>query len=177
MNRTPEKIISDVSAGQDVVSVKSPFKLHKDGKRRFIRIELSEPVTFTLLRDSNGIIYSEMKRPVYSGSILNVSAGGILVSGNDPVEEGSILLLKMSLQGIEVLDNIIGIVKRAEFADKDWLIGIEFVPREQLPDLFSAGEIEILPANAASFDERIKMVLNKYAFRKRISIENRTGNE
>lgn len=166
------KIISDVEAGDDVLSVKSPFRLHKEEKRRYIRLEISEPIDLAILKDDVAGYWPEGDGPKYDGSILNLSAGGVLVISNSPVKEGMLVLLKICLQDIEVLDNIIGLVKRVDDdEDGERLIGIEFISREYLKDVFSSSEIEFLPENVTSFSEQLKKTLNKYVYYKRVSEE------
>ncbi|MFH2036171.1 MAG: PilZ domain-containing protein [Candidatus Zixiibacteriota bacterium] len=165
------KIISDVEAGENIVSVKSPFKIQKEQKRRFIRLEISEPTTYSVLRDHLGGFFPQGDGPEYQGAILNISAGGVLLTSQDPMEEGAIVLIKMTLQDVELIDRIIGIVKRAEADEKDWLIGIEFISKENLSDYFSDAEFDLLPDNIASFNERLRSVLNKYIYFKRVSAE------
>jgi len=165
------KIISDVEAGDNVVSVKSPFKIQKEQKRRFIRLEISEPVNYSLLRDHFGGFFPQGDGPEYKGSILNISAGGVLITSEDPMEEGAIVLIKVTLQDIELIDRIIGIVKRADADENEWLVGIEFISKENLSDYFTDAEFDLLPDNIASFNERLRNVLNKYIYYKRVSSE------
>jgi c-di-GMP-binding flagellar brake protein YcgR len=171
MSKSKLKIISDVEADQNVVSVKKPFKLQREQKRRFIRLEISEPVSYFLLRDHSGGFWPEGDGPTYKGSILNLSAGGVLIISQDPIEEGAIVLISMTLQDVEVLDKIIGIVKRADADEDEWLLGIEFISREYLSDYFSEAEYKLLPENIATFDEQLRNVLNKYIYYKRVSGE------
>jgi len=163
------KIISDVEAGANVVSVKKPFKLIHEQTRRYIRLEISEPVTFSVLKDNEDGFWPDGDGASYQGGILNISAGGVLIVSTEPVGEGSLVLLKMSLQDIEVLDHIIGLVKRIDESDGEWLIGVEFIARERLNDVLSRGELDVLNAKIASFDEQLQKTLNKYVYYRRIS--------
>jgi len=169
MNDPRLKIISDIEAGDNVLSVKRPFKLYQDEKRRYIRLEIAEPIDLSILKDDVEGYWPEGDGPNYKGSILNLSAGGVLVISDSPVKEGMLVLLKIYLQDIEVLDNIIGLVKRVDDDDTERLIGIEFISREYLKDVFSSSEIEFLPDNVASFNEQLKKALNKYVYYKRVS--------
>lgn len=169
MNDPRLKIISDIEAGGNVISVRKPFKLYTEQKRRYIRLEISEPIQFSILKDDTEGFWPDGGGPEYSGSILNLSAGGVLVISDSPVKEGMIVLLKMSLQDVEIIDNIIGLVKRAEGEGDERLIGIEFISREYLNDIFSQSEIEVLTGNIASFNEQIRKILNKYVFFQRVS--------
>ncbi len=171
MDESRTKIISEIETGDNVVSVKKPFKLYKDRSRRYIRLEISEPISFLILRDREGGFRTRPDGQTYNGSILNVSAGGVLITSETPLEEGSLLIMKMNLQEVEVIDKIVGMVKRADADGDEWLIGIEFISREYLVDHFSSAELELIPREVASFDERLKKTLNKYVYYKRNSAD------
>lgn len=171
MDEARTKIISEIETGDNVVSVKRPFKLYKDQSRRYIRLEISEPISLLILRDRENGFRTRLDGQVFTGSILNISAGGVLITGDTPLEEGSLLIMKMSLQDVEVIDKIIGKVKRADADGDEWLIGIEFISREYLVDHFSSAELEMIPPEISSFDERLKKTLNKYVSYKRNSID------
>ncbi len=173
MEETRSKIISEIETGDNVVSVKRPFKLYKDHSRRYIRLEISEPITFMILRDRENGFRTRPDNQVYNGSILNISAGGILITSEAPLEDGALLIMKISLQEVEVIDKVIGLVKRADADGDEWLIGIEFISREYLVDHFSSAELEMIPPEIASFDEQLKKTLNKYVFYKRNSTDGR----
>lgn len=165
------KIISDIEASSNVMSVRKPFKLSSDQKRRFIRLEISEPMKISILKDNAEGFWPDCNGPEYSGSLLNLSAGGALVFTDGPVQEGMIVLLTMSLQDVEIIDRIVGLVKRVDDDSEERLIGIEFVSRARLSDLLSHSEIEFLSEDITSFDEKVRTVLDKYVFRKRVSKE------
>lgn len=161
---------AELETGEDVISVKSPFKLHRDKKRRYIRMEISEPIEFNVLVDSHTGFNPSGGDIIYHGSILNISAGGVLMTCENPLEEGTVILVKLVLQDVELLQNIIGVVKRCDVDEKGYLIGFEFITSEYLVDHLSQAELEMLPENIASFDEQLRKVLNKYVYRKRIEV-------
>jgi hypothetical protein len=165
------KVISEIETDDNTVSVKPPFRLFKEQNRRYIRLEISSPVSCTVLKNRAGRFWPASDGPQIDGSILNLSAGGMLIVSEMALEEGTILLLKMSLQDIEVLDNIVGLVKRADLDENEWLLGIEFVSREYLGDIFSDAELNVLPQKVVSFDEQIKSTLNKYIYRAKVGKE------
>jgi len=167
------KIISEVDAGENVLAVKKPFKLSLEQKRRFIRLEISEPVQMSILKDENDGFWPEGNGPDYTGSILNLSAGGVLIMTEAPLREGMIILMTMSLQDVEVIDNVIGLIKRVDDDSDERLVGVEFISRERLTDLLSHSEIELLHDDILSFDDQLKKTLNKYVYYNRVS----KGNE
>jgi len=169
MDATQSKYPGEIAADDTITAVKPPFKLHKDHERRYIRLQISGPVGLAILKDHAGKFYPGGDGALYSGHLLNLSAGGLLLETDAPFEEGTIVSMKMTLQDIEVLDNIIGIIKRAEAEGDGWLVGVEFVSREYLRDFLSESELEILPKEMAAFDERVQHVVNKYVYRRKVS--------
>lgn len=156
-----------IGSGRNVISVKAPFKIEKDEKRKFIRLEITDPLNYSVLKDRNNGFWPESDGPSYTGSILNISAGGVLILSDAPLQEGTLVVIRMMLQGIEIINNVIGIVKRAESDENEWLIGIEFITRESLRDHISAAEYDLIPNDVASFDEHLRNILNKYIYQRR----------
>jgi PilZ domain len=169
MDASQSRYQGEIAADNTITSVKPPFKLQKDHERRYIRLQISGPVGLAILKDRAGNFYPGGDGASYRGHLLNLSAGGLLLETDTPLEEGTIVSMKMTLQEIEVLDNIIGIIKRAEAEGKGWLVGVEFVSREYLRDLLSKSELEILPRELAAFDEKVQHVVNKYVYRRKVS--------
>ena len=108
------KVISEVTVGNETVGVRPPFKMGKDKQRRYIRLEISEPVECMVLKSRGGDFWPDLTGPAFRGSILNISAGGTLIVTEFPAEEKAVVLLKMSLQDVEVIDRVIGVIKRAD---------------------------------------------------------------
>lgn len=162
MIRNRTKFVSDVTTDNSIVQVKAPFKLYKDKSRRYIRLEISEAVNYTVLKDSENEPHTEADGPEYTGQILNLSPGGALIESDYPAEDGALLLLKMSLQEIETLENVVGLVKRCEPLEGKWMIGVEFVTRRYLNDILSAVQIDMIPGGSLSFEENIQRVLGRY---------------
>ncbi|SYZ74250.1 hypothetical protein TRIP_C60520 [Candidatus Zixiibacteriota bacterium] len=173
MNQFRVKVISDMATDRDVIGLKPPFSVHQDKQRRYVRLQVAEPVAYTVLRNRDGGFWPDGDGRSFNGSVLNISAGGVLIAAGEPIEEGSVILLRFSLQDIEIIDHVVGLVKRADADGDEWLIGVEFISKEYLRDIFSGAEMDVLPPTLTSFDEGIKKMLNKYVYRKRVSRENR----
>lgn len=169
MNDKPTKIISEIDLGDNIVSVKPPFRMEEDKKRRYIRLEISEPIALVVMKDRDGGFWPDGDGAGHEGRILNISAGGVLVEGTGAIEEGTLVVIKLSLHDVEIIDNIIGLVKRSELDGDAWLTGIEFLPRECLADHFSAAELNLIPTELASFGEQLRKTLNRYVYYRRVS--------
>ncbi|MFH1737612.1 MAG: PilZ domain-containing protein [bacterium] len=148
--------------------VKPPFQILEDNRRRFIRIDIVEPIVFTVIKSAEGAYWPEGDGPVGSGEILNISAGGILMFTVEPVMENAIISMSLKIEGCESIDNILGIIKRNDIDSGGYLVGVESVTREKLWDIMSKEEISRLPENMASFTERVQMLLNQYIYSKKL---------
>ena len=159
------KFISEVEMRDDDLEVRKPFKIEQDERRRFIRLEISAPVWLKSVKDGTGRFSPDGDSTVLEGTVLNVSAGGVLVDLDTPITAREIVLMRFTLQDVEMLDNVLGVVKRVEEHEQCYLAGIEFISRQNLRDLLSQGEIDLLNENVRSFDEKIHEALSGYLYR------------
>jgi hypothetical protein len=154
--------VRDVSAQPEEFVARPPFKVQQEDKRRFIRLEIASPMTLRRIKDVTGGFWTEGEWHVIDGLILNVSAGGVLVDVNQPLMEGDIVSMHFTLQEVECLENIVGLVKRVEEDDGSFLVGIEFISRKEMSDVFSKAEMELLRDSLTDFDEGVRDVLNRF---------------
>ncbi len=164
-DKTKVKYISDIEIDDSDVLVKKPFKLQKENKRRFVRVEISAPISIRNLKDKLENIDDEMTYTI-EGTILNISANGVLIDINEAVAERDFLLMKFTIQDTESIDSVLGIVKRIDIDEKSNLVGIEFLSPELLKDRLSQPEIEILQENVTNFHDSIHETLENYLFKK-----------
>ncbi|MFZ5979242.1 MAG: PilZ domain-containing protein [Candidatus Zixiibacteriota bacterium] len=163
------KYVKDVATGENDLAVRKPFRMNRENQRRFIRLEISSPMTLKKIKDAAGNFWPEGDWHVINGMILNISAGGVLVEVDQPLLEGDVVSMYFTLQDVECLDNVLGLVKRVDGEDGFFLAGVEFITREYLTDLFSRGEMDLLPENLTNFDESVRTVLNKYVYAEKLS--------
>lgn len=156
--------------------VKPPFQIMEDNRRKFIRIDIVEPISFAVIRSADGTLWPEGDGPPGNGEILNISASGLMMFTTQPVMEKTILSMSLSIEGCEQIDNILGMVKRTEIDSGGYLVGIESITREKLWDIMSKEEIALLPENMASFTERLQSLLNQYIYSRKLEGESNDGN-
>lgn len=156
------KFITEVPTTEVDVIARRPFKVESDNRRRFIRLEIAAPMSLQKIKDSHGNFWPEGEWHLVNGTILNVSAGGVLVELDQSVNEGDIVAMHFTLQGVEELKNILGLVKRADFDGEGVLAGIEFVTHSFLSDRLSRPEIDLLTETCCNFDDSVRQVLTKY---------------
>ncbi|MBD3401827.1 hypothetical protein GF420_02945 [candidate division GN15 bacterium] len=158
------KFIQEVPTEGRVVAARRPFRVEQDNRRRFVRIEIASPVTINKIRDAAGQFWPEGDWHLINGTILNISAGGLLVEVDQQVYEGDIVSLHFIMQDVEALNDVLGLVKRVDSDQDGLLAGIEFITREQLTDLLSQGEVDMLPSTLDDFDHTVHRVLSRYVF-------------
>lgn len=157
-----EKFIHEVEAGNLRLTSAGPFKVQREDKRAFVRLEISAPASIQPLRNDSGELDLKSSLEVIKGVILNLSAGGILVELESPLREGDVVSMRFTLQGDVTLENILGLVKRCEVNKESMIAGIEFLTEERISDLFSAAEIEILTERFTDFNAGLNALLRKY---------------
>jgi len=157
--------VKDTGANKSVVCARRPFKVSQEDKRRFIRLEISSPMSLRKLKDREGQYRSHEDWQVIHGMILNISASGVLVDLDQAVDEGDVVSMHFTLQEVEGLDNVLGLVKRIDIDAEGCLAGIEFISREWLTDHFSQAELELLGDEHTNFDSSVCEVLNRYVYR------------
>ncbi len=162
------KFVKDVETHGTQPKSRKPFKVQEDNRRRFIRLEIAAPMTLKKIKDREAHFWPDGDWHVVNGLILNISTGGVLVELDQAVSEGDIVSMQFTLQEVESISNVIGLVKRADVDDGSVLAGIEFLTRAQLPDLMSRAEVELLGDKCFNFDERVKQVLSKYVYREKV---------
>jgi c-di-GMP-binding flagellar brake protein YcgR len=158
------KHIKDVTPETAVYKARRPFKVSQEEKRRFIRLEISSPMSLKRIKDREGHYWAQGDWQLIQGLILNISAGGILVDLDQALEEGDVVSMNFTLQNVEGLDNILGFVKRVDIDTDGCLAGIEFVTREHLVDYFSQAEMDMLGSEYTNFDTSVRQVLSRYVY-------------
>jgi hypothetical protein len=162
------KHIHDVEAESTGVRARRPFKVEDQEQRRFIRLEISSPMSLQKIKDGVGNYWPQGDWHVINGMILNISAGGILVDLDQAVDEGDVVSMNFTLQEVEGIDNVLGLVKRADIEPEGCVAGIEFISREVLLDYFSQAEMDLLAETHTNFDNSVREVLNRYISRESI---------
>lgn len=165
------KFLKETDAGPDGLAARQPFKMEQQSQRQFIRLEISAPMSLQTIRDAGKGFWPEGDSHAIHGLILNISAGGVLVDLNETINKDDIVSMRFTLQEVEALDYILGLVKRVDQDADGVLAGIEFITREDLQDMFSKGEIDLLSERYCGFDRSIRQVLDKYVYQEKENID------
>ncbi len=163
------KFISDIDLEESKISVRKPFKLNQESRRRFIRLEISSPMSLNKIKDIFSNFWPEGDNTVISGTILNISPGGLLVEINEPLNEGDIVSMNFTLQGYEKLDKILGVVTRTDCQEDFIFAGLKFVSKSDLEDRLSKPELEMISDTYSNFTDTVSSVLKKFIYQTKVS--------
>ena len=156
------KYISDVDINQGNVRALKPLKVSSENQRRFVRLTISSPIHFRKVKDIFGNFSPEGDAYPIDGSILNISAGGILAELDQPLNEGDIVAMRIIMEKVEPLDGVLGLVKRCDRDEDFHLVGIQFVRRDDLADKLSQAEMELLSKELNHFNKTVEQLLSRY---------------
>lgn len=125
-------------------------------RRRFVRLDISEPVGYQLLR-------RPLTAPVSAGAAefrysrsINISAGGMLLLVSDDVKAGDLLLLDFTRASIQQFPrNAVAVCRHLRpDIENSPAAGVELILSENITLHVSAGETTYLPEEATRFDLR-----------------------
>jgi len=88
---TKTKFVSDVDVNEAEIEVRRPFRLKREKQRRFVRLEISSPMSLKKIKDAFGNFWPAGEGYTIEGVVLNISAGGVLVEVDEPLNEGDIV--------------------------------------------------------------------------------------
>jgi len=122
-------------------------------KKQGTRFDFSPSIWFSLIlpQSKKTDLISQVQHP---GKILHLTPEGVLVETEQPLQEESFVRLKMALTNGEILDGILGKIKKVEKSEEDeFFLGIELCPKENLPDFYGdSSEIK-------SFEQMLKEII------------------
>lgn len=138
-------------------------------RRRFVRLDVSGEITFRTLETGEGDEGSLSRK--WTGSLLNISAGGVLFETDCRVEPENLLILDFSLKGRYSLNNILAAVKRVELLDDGKLVvGTEFITRHNRAAYGLEALADFLPPDAGTFDENLEKLVVSFIYDQQIQL-------
>lgn len=168
-------IVAAIDSDRENLTMLKPVsEVERAQKRRFVRIDIAGDMvfrTFDTRADNKGSFSCDKK-----GELLNISAGGILITTTEPANEDSILLLNFWMKNNQRLNNILGIVKRVESSassdnpENEYLVGVEFLSKETSTKNIPWDLSEILPPDTNYFDDALQELVVAFVYKQQIDL-------
>lgn len=159
--------ILDLFEGEhNAVELKTDGPVERKQRRRFVRLDISGAIRFRILDRpgrAEAVVGGELP-----GTLLNISAGGVLFETESEVVEDSILILSFSLKGKEGLENILAVVKRVDSDDGFYLVGAEFVTADNSADLGLESLKNLLPPGTGTFDDNLQKLILQFIYSQQV---------
>lgn len=127
-----------------VISVRKPFEIMSLETKKYVNFEVSSPVSIVSLNDLSDNLTYNADSSQWEGKILNFSPNGLLLEINQSFRSNEILLMGITIQGIEKQYYVLGQVKRVESFNDSYLVGIEMPSKGALRNCLSETEMELL---------------------------------
>jgi len=154
---------------RNCIELKQSGDISRVQRRRFVRLDISGDIKFRLVDlpgAGAGGIGNELE-----GSLLNISAGGVLFETEAAINENNLLVLSFSLRDREKLKNILALVKRAELMDDGiYLVGAEFITEDNLSDFGLDSLKDFLPPGTGTFDENLQKLLVQFIYKQQVDL-------
>lgn len=162
-------VVASIDPQKENMTTLQPISgLSRTQRRRFVRIDISGNIAFKVLDTSkhdHSLLGIER-----TGELLNISAGGILVISGEKLNQGDYLLMNFQLKNNQRLENIFGLVKRVDEQEGEYIVGIEFLTKEQSLESFPPDLAEFLPPNTGYFNDELQKVIIQFVYKQQVQL-------
>jgi c-di-GMP-binding flagellar brake protein YcgR len=155
------------------IEIEKAIEATRVQRRKFIRIDIAGRLAFRTLDDnSSGSVGLGSES---SGTLLNISAGGLLFECTYQLTENSMILLSFSLKSKHTLKNILAIIKRCEGTQEEgYLIGAEFITRNNYKEHGLEKLEQFLPPGCGTFDENLQKLVLRFIYDQQIEAKKKS---
>lgn len=137
-------------------------------RRRYVRLDITSPIQIKLLVQGEG----ESQEPgfiPFTGEVINVSGGGLLLESTEAMPEDQFVVLELELNGTDMLTGIVGKIKRCDSdSETSHLIGVEFCTEEDIKQNCPPEYQKLLGNCCESFSEKVRTLINRYVFNQKV---------
>lgn len=151
------------------IEIKKTGETRREQRRKYVRLNIAEEINFRILESpeqQNGGI-----SPEFHGTLLNISAGGLLFETEKKVRTGSMLIVNLKLKEHYTLENILAVAKRIE-RDEDGLnlVGSEFITKSNRAEYGLERLDDYLPHGAGTFDENLQRLIVQFIYNQQVKL-------
>jgi c-di-GMP-binding flagellar brake protein YcgR len=159
--------VLDLFEDSGAVAIEKKSPTSRLQRRKFIRLDISGKMAFRALDDPSG--KGAGFGPEISGTLLNISAGGLLFECSHRLKSDGIILLNFTLKGKHALRDVMAVVKRCERSGaKNYLIGAEFMTRAHYRAHGLEKLDDFLPPGCGTFDENLQKLILRFIYDQQI---------
>ena len=150
-------------------------EVHRFQRRRFVRLDISEPVGYQLFRRPLTAPVSISAAAFRFSRSINISAGGMLLLVSDDVKAGDLMLLDFTRASIQQFPrNAVAICRHNRpDIENGPAAGVELLLSEDITLHLSPGETTHLPEVATRFDIRRQNALVAELFALQVSLRHK----
>jgi c-di-GMP-binding flagellar brake protein YcgR len=160
-------ILDLFESDERTMRIEKTSEIKRIQRRKYVRLDLSGKMQFRIL----DIAKSNNPGPDLSGTLLNISAGGVLFESPVKVAEKEFIIVSFTLKGRQTLDGILAVTKRCEGSRaKGYLVGAEFVTRRNSSDHDIEHFDEFLPPGAGTFDENLQKLVVQFIYNQQVEL-------
>jgi c-di-GMP-binding flagellar brake protein YcgR len=165
-------IVSIDPNNDSIATLRAVSDVRRTQRRRFVRIDIAGNITFKLVEldvNKNEILSLDKK-----GELLNVSAGGILLSTTEQLKQNDLILMNFWLKNSQRLESILGLVKRLEIAEQtdskqdEFLVGVEFITKDKAAEIIPPRLAELLPNGMNYFNEALEKLVVQFVYKQQV---------
>jgi len=148
-----------------------PRHLQRIQRRQFARIEYSSRITLAHIKPDQDWVEFPSRINWVEGCIIDVSAGGVLLSSDCVLPKGALALMKMSLFAEAGLDeHVFGVCRRLCTLDGKARCGLQFLLVHELKEFFPATDLRRIPGDLLRFEVHAQDRLVNFLFQKQIEL-------
>jgi len=127
-------------------------------RRRFVRLDMTIPLTYRVVTRPLETTIDLSPENLTESSSINLSAGGLLILTPHKVTANDLLLLFLGSCSLWCLPNwVLAACRHASVIESNQAVaGIEFILREDLPRHLSGRELNLIPNEAAQYDDKMQ---------------------
>ncbi len=138
-------------------------------RRKYVRLDISGEMTYKVVETSTS--GDEGLSSEKDGTILNLSAGGVLFEVAKKIKVDSILIVGFVLKENQALNNILAIVKRCEGSKADgYLVGAEFLTKNNIAQYGLNKLQDFLPPGSGTFDENLQKLIVQFIYDQQVEL-------
>jgi len=170
-------VVSIDSNNDNLTTLQATSDVRRTQRRRFVRIDIAGNITFKLVElnvNKQEILSLDKK-----GVLLNVSAGGILLSTSEQLKQSDLILMNFWLKNSQRLDNVLGLVKRLELSEQsdsqrdEYLVGVEFITKEKAAEIIPSKLADLLPTGINYFNEALEKLVVQFVYKQQVETRKR----